>query len=235
MLPIGRSPSPGEPRQRDVDLVLSRSPINLANLVTLGRLVIVVPAGLADRHRSAGGSLLAVHCGRRVGRCRRLIDEELQRQELSWRVSRSARRQGPARRHVPRAGDRSPACRPACGDGDGPRSSDRGRRGADAAPRSVSARCRAIGKINTFAAFLLAASRSPCRRLDQALGRGHRAIVLVATTTALSGAGYAGQAIRERRRSGLLEPCAAARPAGVGAAADLPSRSILFGDSFCRS
>ena len=38
----------GEPRprraaERDVDLVLARSPINLANLVTLGRLLMVVP------------------------------------------------------------------------------------------------------------------------------------------------------------------------------------------------
>jgi cardiolipin synthase len=34
---------PGRAGERDVDLVLARSPLNLANLVTLGRLVMVIP------------------------------------------------------------------------------------------------------------------------------------------------------------------------------------------------
>jgi cardiolipin synthase (CMP-forming) len=34
---------PGRASERDVDLVLARSPLNLANLVTLGRLVMVIP------------------------------------------------------------------------------------------------------------------------------------------------------------------------------------------------
>ena len=36
-------PQPRRAAERDVDLVLARSPINLANLVTLGRLLMVVP------------------------------------------------------------------------------------------------------------------------------------------------------------------------------------------------
>jgi cardiolipin synthase (CMP-forming) len=36
-------PQPRRAAERDVDLVLDRSPINLANLVTLGRLLMVVP------------------------------------------------------------------------------------------------------------------------------------------------------------------------------------------------
>jgi cardiolipin synthase (CMP-forming) len=36
-------PQPRRPAERDVELVLERSPLNLANLVTLGRLLIVVP------------------------------------------------------------------------------------------------------------------------------------------------------------------------------------------------
>lgn len=36
-------PRPRRAAERDVDLVLARSPINLANLVTLGRLLMVVP------------------------------------------------------------------------------------------------------------------------------------------------------------------------------------------------
>jgi cardiolipin synthase (CMP-forming) len=36
-------PQPRRPAERDVELVLERSPLNLANLVTLGRLLIVFP------------------------------------------------------------------------------------------------------------------------------------------------------------------------------------------------
>jgi cardiolipin synthase (CMP-forming) len=36
-------PQPRRAAERDVDLVLARSPINLANLVTLGRLLMIVP------------------------------------------------------------------------------------------------------------------------------------------------------------------------------------------------
>jgi cardiolipin synthase (CMP-forming) len=36
-------PQPRRAAERDVDLVLARSPVNLANLVTLGRLLMVVP------------------------------------------------------------------------------------------------------------------------------------------------------------------------------------------------
>jgi cardiolipin synthase len=36
-------PQPRRTAERDVDLVLARSPVNLANLVTLGRLLMVVP------------------------------------------------------------------------------------------------------------------------------------------------------------------------------------------------
>jgi cardiolipin synthase len=39
----GRKAQPGRAGQRDVDLVLNRSPINLANLITVGRMLMVVP------------------------------------------------------------------------------------------------------------------------------------------------------------------------------------------------
>jgi cardiolipin synthase len=39
----GRKSQPRRAGERDVDLVLSRSPVNLANLVTVGRLLMVVP------------------------------------------------------------------------------------------------------------------------------------------------------------------------------------------------
>jgi cardiolipin synthase (CMP-forming) len=39
----GRKSQPGRAGERDIDLVLSRSPINLANLVTVGRLLMVGP------------------------------------------------------------------------------------------------------------------------------------------------------------------------------------------------
>jgi cardiolipin synthase (CMP-forming) len=39
----GRKPQPRRTAEREVELVLSRSPVNLANLVTVGRLLMVVP------------------------------------------------------------------------------------------------------------------------------------------------------------------------------------------------
>jgi cardiolipin synthase len=39
----GRKSQPRRAGERDVDLVLSRSPVNLANLITVGRLLMVVP------------------------------------------------------------------------------------------------------------------------------------------------------------------------------------------------
>lgn len=39
----GRKSQPGRAGERDVDIVLGRSPVNLANLVTIGRLLMVVP------------------------------------------------------------------------------------------------------------------------------------------------------------------------------------------------
>lgn len=39
----GRKSQPGRAGERDVDLVLSRSPVNLANLITIGRMLMVVP------------------------------------------------------------------------------------------------------------------------------------------------------------------------------------------------
>jgi len=39
----GRKSQPRRAGERDVDIVLSRSPVNLANLVTVGRLLMVVP------------------------------------------------------------------------------------------------------------------------------------------------------------------------------------------------
>jgi cardiolipin synthase len=39
----GRKPQPRRAAERDVELVLSRSPLNLANMVTVGRLLMVVP------------------------------------------------------------------------------------------------------------------------------------------------------------------------------------------------
>jgi cardiolipin synthase len=39
----GRKAPPGRAGQRDVDLVLSRSPFNLANLITVGRMLMVIP------------------------------------------------------------------------------------------------------------------------------------------------------------------------------------------------
>ena len=40
---VGRNSPPRRAGERDVDIVLSRSPVNLANLVTVGRLLMVVP------------------------------------------------------------------------------------------------------------------------------------------------------------------------------------------------
>jgi cardiolipin synthase len=39
----GRKSQPGRAGERDVDLILTRSPVNLANLITVGRLLMVVP------------------------------------------------------------------------------------------------------------------------------------------------------------------------------------------------
>ena len=39
----GRKTQPRRAGERDVDIVLSRSPVNLANLVTVGRLLLVPP------------------------------------------------------------------------------------------------------------------------------------------------------------------------------------------------
>jgi cardiolipin synthase len=39
----GRKPQPRRAAEREVELVLSRSPVNLANMVTVGRLLMVVP------------------------------------------------------------------------------------------------------------------------------------------------------------------------------------------------
>ena len=177
LLPIGAKPQPRRAAERDVDLVLDRSPLNLANLVTLGRLLMVVPAGLADRHRAARGGVLAVRRGRRLGRGRRLHRQELQRQDRARRDPRPARRQGAARRHLPRAGDRRLAAGLARGHGARPRPSDRRRRDPDPAPRSGvprdAARDRQDQHLRPDPAGGLRDRR--CRRLDRARGAGHRA------------------------------------------------------------
>ena len=66
LLPTGVRSQPRRAGERDVDIVLSRSPVNLANLVTVGRLLMVVTAGLADRHRTPAGGVLAVSCRGRL-------------------------------------------------------------------------------------------------------------------------------------------------------------------------
>ena len=51
----GRKSEPRRAGERDVDVVLSRSPVNLANLVTIGRLLMVIPLVwlILDQHLQA--------------------------------------------------------------------------------------------------------------------------------------------------------------------------------------
>ena len=65
LLPTAASPSQGAPASATSTLVLSRSPVNLANLVTIGRLLMVVPlVWLIVTERLQAG-VLAVPRGRR--------------------------------------------------------------------------------------------------------------------------------------------------------------------------
>ena len=133
----GRKSQPRRAGERDVDLVLGRSPVNLANLVTLGRLLMVVPlVWLIATERLEAAFWLFVAAAR-LGRRRRLHRQELQRRRpISARTSiRSPTRCCSNGIYLALAiGGWLPVV--AGRAGDRPRPADRRRRDADPAPPS---------------------------------------------------------------------------------------------------